>query len=310
MVQEIYIIDNKDELIGNLINIFNSKNDKNYIFKSVKTSDLGIALRNIPAMIIIDEDDIDIDVIELCKTIRNDENNSITPIAVVSSNIDKAHRIEILKTSIEYFIKKPINDEYIYYTIKNITSLMYINRRVSPLTGLPGNVQIQAEMKKRLMNKEDFAIVYVDLDNFKAYNDVYGFAAGDEIIKFTSKVLLENIHNIENSDNFVGHIGGDDFIAIVSRTNYDIFCKNMIAQFDSEVLSFYVEDDIERGYVEVANRKGIIEQFPLVSISIAVVEVDRNRFKTTLEIGEVGAQVKHKAKTILGSTYVINKRKF
>lgn len=310
MVQEIYIIDNKDELIGNLINIFNSKNDKDYIFKSVKTSDLGIALRNIPAMIIIDEDDIDIDVIELCKTIRNDENNSITPIAVVSSNIDKSHRIEILKTSIEYFIKKPINDEYIYYTIKNITSLMYINRRVSPLTGLPGNVQIQAEMKKRLMNKEDFAIVYVDLDNFKAYNDVYGFAAGDEIIKFTSKVLLENIHNIENSDNFVGHIGGDDFIAIVSRTNYDIFCKNMIAQFDSEVLSFYVEDDIERGYVEVANRKGIIEQFPLVSISIAVVEVDRNRFKTTLEIGEVGAQVKHKAKTILGSTYVINKRKF
>ncbi|MCX4302643.1 MAG: diguanylate cyclase [Clostridia bacterium] len=310
MVQEIYIIDNKDELIGNLINIFNNKNDKDYTFKSVKTADLGIALRNIPAMIIIDEDDIDIDVVELCKTIRKDENNSITPIAVVSSNMDREHRIEILKASIEYFIKKPINDEYIYYTIKNITSLMYINRRVSPLTGLPGNVQIQAEMKKRLMNKEDFAIVYVDLDNFKAYNDVYGFAAGDEIIKFTSKVLLENIHNIENSDNFVGHIGGDDFIAIVSRTNYDIFCKNMIAQFDSEVLSFYIEDDVERGYVEVANRKGIIEQFPLVSISIAVVEVDRNRFKTTLEIGEVGAQVKHKAKTILGSTYVINRRKF
>ena len=118
MVQEIYIIDNKDELIGNLINIFNNKNDKDYTFKSVKTADLAIALRNIPAMIIIDEDDIDIDVVELCKTIRKDENNSITPIAVVSSNMDREHRIEILKASIEYFIKKPINDEYIYYTIK------------------------------------------------------------------------------------------------------------------------------------------------------------------------------------------------
>lgn len=310
MVQEIYIIDNKDELIGNLINIFNSKNDKDYTFISVKTADLGIALRNIPAMIIIDEDDIDMDIVELCKTIRSDENNSITPIAVVSSNIDRIHRIEILKTSIEYFIRKPINDEYIYYTIKNITSLMYINRRVSPLTGLPGNVQIQAEMKKRLMNKEDFAIAYVDLDNFKAYNDVYGFSAGDEIIKFTAKVLLENIHKIENSDNFVGHIGGDDFIAIISKTDYDTVCKNMIAQFDKEVISFYLEDDVERGYVEVANRKGVIEQFPLVSISIAVVEIDRNRFKTTLEIGEIGAQVKHKAKTILGSSYFINKRKF
>jgi len=311
MVQEIYIIDNKEELVNNLTNIFkNIKKDKNYAFKSVKTEDLGVALRNIPAMIIIDEDNIEMDIAELCAEIRSDENNSITPIAVVSSNVDRNHRIEVLKTSIEYFIKKPIDEEYIYYTIKNITSLMYINRRVSPLTGLPGNVQIQAEMKKRLMNKEEFAIVYADLDNFKAYNDVYGFAAGDEVIKFTSKVLLEHIHQIKDSDNFVGHIGGDDFIAIIGKTDYDTVCQDMIAQFDKEIASFYVEDDVERGFVEVANRRGIIEQFPLVSISIAIVEVDRNRFKTTLEIGEIGAQVKHKAKTILGSTYVINRRKF
>ena len=261
-------------------------------------------------MIIIDEDNIEMDVKELCRTIRQDENNSITPIAVITSNIGREHRIEVLETSIEYFIKKPIDEEYLYYTIKNITSLMYINRRVSPLTGLPGNVQIQAEMKKRLMKKEDFAIMYFDLDNFKAYNDVYGFSNGDEIIKFTSKVILENIHKIENSDNFVGHIGGDDFIAIVNKTDYDSVCQNIIAQFDSEVLNFYVAEDVERGYVEVANRRGIIEQFPLVSISIAVVEVDCRIFKSTLEIGEIGAQVKHRAKTILGSTYVINRRKF
>ena len=92
--------------------------------------------------------------------------------------------------------------------------------------------------------------------------------------------------------------------------NIEKVCKEMIAQFDEEVTSFYDEDDVERGYVEVANRRGIIEQFPLVSISIAIVEVDNNRFKSTLEIGEIAAQVKHKAKTILGSTYVINRRKF
>ena len=311
MVQEIYIIDNKYELINNLNHIFkNIKNDNEYDFKSVNTTDLGIALRNIPAMIIIDEDNVEMDVTELCKIIRADENNSITPIAVISSNVDRLHRIKVLETAIEYFIIKPIDEEYLYYTIKNITSLMYINRRVSPLTGLPGNVQIQAEMKKRIMNKEEFAIMYADLDNFKAYNDIYGFSAGDEIIKFTAKVLLDNVHKIENSDNFVGHIGGDDFVAIISKTDYDTVCQNMITQFDKDITSFYDADDVERGFVEVANRRGIIEQFPLVSISIAVVEVDRNRFKTTLEIGEVGAQVKHKAKTILGSTYVINRRKF
>ena len=308
MIQEVYIIDDQKELIENLKMEF--KDDKEYKFKTVGTDNLEEALRNIPSLIIIDEDTAKMDIIELCKKIRADEDNSITPIIVITSNKDRNHRIEVLKTHVEYFIKKPIDEEYLYYTIKNITSLMYINRRVSPLTGLPGNVQIQAEMKKRLLNKEVFAIMYFDLDNFKAYNDVYGFANGDEIIKFTAKVILKHVHNIENSDNFVGHIGGDDFVAIIGETDYDKVCQDIIAEFDSEAVNFYNDEDVERGYVEVANRKGILEQFPLTSISIGVVEVDNKKIKTTLEIGEVGAQVKHQAKTIMGSTYVINRRKF
>lgn len=310
MVQEIYIIDNKYELINNLNHIFkNIKNDNEYDFKSVNTTDLGIALRNIPAMIIIDEDNVEMDVTELCKIIRADENNSITPIAVISSNVDRLHRIKVLETAIEYFIIKPIDEEYLYYTIKNITSLMYINRRVSPLTGLPGNVQIQAEMKKRIMNKEEFAIMYADLDNFKAYNDIYGFSAGDEIIKFTAKVLLDNVHKIENSDNFVGHIGGDDFVAIINEIQYEDICQSIILEFDKEILEYYTAEDKKRGYLKVPNRKGIIEEIPLVSISIGIVEVDKSRFNNVLEIGEVGAQVKHLAKVIQGSAYAINRRK-
>ena len=308
MIQEVYIIDDQKELIENLKMEF--KDDKEYKFKTVGTDNLEEDLRNIPSLIIIDEDTAKMDIIDLCKKIRADEDNSITPIIVITSNKDRNHRIEVLKTHVEYFIKKPIDEEYLYYTIKNITSLMYINRRVSPLTGLPGNVQIQAEMKKRLLNKEVFAIMYFDLDNFKAYNDVYGFANGDEIIKFTAKVILKHVHNIENSDNFVGHIGGDDFVAIIGETDYDKVCQDIIAEFDSEAVNFYNNEDVERGYVEVANRKGIIEQFPLTSISIGVVEVDNKKIKTTLEIGEIGAQVKHQAKTIMGSTYVINRRKF
>ena len=307
MIQEVYIIDDKRELIENLKLAF--KNDKEYKFKTVGTDNLEEALRNIPSLIIIDEDTAQMDILELCGKIRADEDNSITPIIVITSNKDRMHRIDILKTHVEYFIKKPIDEEYLYYTIKNITSLMYINRRVSPLTGLPGNVQIQAEMKKRLLNKEKFAIMYFDLDNFKAYNDVYGFANGDEIIKFTAKVILKNVHNIENSDNFVGHIGGDDFVAIVGETDYDKVCQDIIAEFDNEAVEFYNEEDVERGYVEVANRKGIIEQFPLTSLSIGVVVADVGRFANILEIGEVGAQVKHAAKSVMGSSYAIDKRK-
>lgn len=307
MIQDIYIIDNTQNVLNILKQIF--KDDVDYQFKSVKTEKLNIALKNIPDMIIIDEDTINMDIIELCKSIRENEDNSITPIVVISSEWEKEHRIKILEQSIEYFIVKPIDREYFYYTVKNILNLLQNNRRISPLTGLPGNVQIQAEMKKRLLNREQFAMFYFDLDNFKAYNDTYGFSNGDEIIKFTARTIVENIHKMGTEDSFIGHIGGDDFVAITGKTDYEKICKNIISDFDTYVLGYYSDEDVQKGYIEVANRRGIIEQFPLTSISIGVVEITPGRFKNTLEIGEVGAQIKHQAKSVMGSTYIINRRK-
>ena len=309
MVHDIYIIDNKNELRDKLKENFKREIDE-YKFKTVKTSELEVALRNIPTLLIIDEDNTDINIVEFCKSIRTNEDNSITPIIVVSSNREKEHAVEVLKTDVQYYIKKPLDDAFFYYTIKNIVGLLTKNRTVSPLTGLPGNVQIQTEMKKRLLNKDTFAILYFDLDNFKAYNDVYGFANGDEIIKFTARTISKHVHQIEGGDNFIGHVGGDDFVSIVGPTDYDVLCQGIINEFDKYAVEYYNEVDVERVYVEVANRRGIIEQFPLTTISIAVLEVDSKIYKTTLEIGEVAGQIKHKAKEVLGSTYVINKRKF
>ena len=308
MAQSIYIIDNEDNLKDTLNKMF--KEEKEYKFKKVDAKRIDIALKNIPSLIIINEDTVDEDIIEVCKRIRANEDNSITPIIVISSNKEKGHRIAILKECVEHYIKSPIDEEYLYYTVKNVIRLLYINRRVSPLTGLPGNVQIQAEMKKRLLNKDEFVMLYLDLDNFKAFNDVYGFLNGDEIIKFTAKTIVKNIEGLTNGDGFVGHIGGDDFVAIVSANdNYEYICQNIIAEFDKGVLKFFNTDDIEKGYLEVANRKGIIEEFPLTSLSIGVVVADKGRFHNVLEIGEVGAQVKHLAKTTLGSAYSIDRRK-
>ena len=131
------------------------------------------------------------------------------------------------------------------------------------------------------MKNDEFSVLYLDLDNFKAYNDVYGFLKGDQIIEYTANIIVSAVHNYGNG--FVGHIGGDDFIAIVP-------CR----------------DD---GYIEVANRKGIIEKFPLISISIAVVVADQGRFANILEIGDTAAQVKHAVKAVMGSSYAIDRRR-
>ena len=306
MIQYIYIVDEEIDLYNRLNELF--KEQDNYIFKHVKENELDIVLKNIPSLIIINEDSLHGETTDICNKIRENDDNRITPVIVVSSNIDHNHRVEILQSSVEHFIKKPIDEEYLYYTIVNIIRLLDINRTVSPLTGLPGNVQIQAEMKKRLMNNEYFVMLYLDLDNFKAYNDVYGFVQGDEIIKFTARTIVKNVHDIDQEKGFIGHIGGDDFIAIISNDKYEELCQNIILDFDYNVLDFYTQEHIKKGYIEIENRKGVMEQFPLTSISIGVVKVD-DTFHNILEIGEVGAQVKHLSKSVPGSTYVVNKRK-
>ncbi len=305
MLQEIYIVDASNTLINEIKTIF--KNDKSYKFKNINPNKLDDALKNIPDLIIINEDGINGSIVDLCKEIRQNEDNSITPVLVITK--DGSNILEIIKNSIEYVLAKKLIKDYLYYTIKNITRLLSVNRTVSPLTGLPGNVQIFAELKKRLLRKKPFEIFYLDLDNFKAYNDVYGFLKGDEIIKLTARVITKNIHTVDDSEVFVGHIGGDDFIAIIDGENhYDEVCQNIIAEFDQEILKYFTDEDIERGYIEVVNRKGIVEKFPLTSISIGVVIADKKRFSNILEIGEVGAQVKHMAKISLGSSYAIDRR--
>lgn len=307
MYQEIFIIDDDIELTTRLKNIFEDKKD--YIFRNINSKNIEETIKDIPDLIIINEDTLSNNIIEICKYIRNFSDNSITPIMVISSNTEKDHRLDVLKSNVEYFIKSPMDDEYIYYTIKNIIRLMTSNRKVSPLTGLPGNLQIQVELKKKILKKEEFAILYFDLDNFKEYNDTYGFLKGDEVIKFTAKTILKVMHQYKLEDCFVGHIGGDDFVGIISDVDYDKLCQDIITRFDTKVIDYFNEEDVERGYLEVANRKGIIEQFPLTSISIGVVKVLPGEYENPLEIGEVGAQVKHLAKTQTGSAYVINRRK-
>ncbi|MBQ8379276.1 MAG: hypothetical protein IJX34_00500 [Clostridia bacterium] len=132
MIQDIYIIDDDDNLKNITSNIF--KDIKEYRFRKVITKQIDIALKNIPSLIIINEDNIKEDIISICKKIKQNDDNIITPVIVVSSNRDKKHRIQILKTCVEHYIISPIDAEYFYYTIVNLLNLLDVNRRVSPLT--------------------------------------------------------------------------------------------------------------------------------------------------------------------------------
>lgn len=174
-------------------------------------------------------------------------------------------------------------------------------RHSNPLTGLPGNVIIEQNLEKCISSKEDYCVLYFDIDNFKPYNDVYGFENGDKIIKFLAKAINSSI----SFGDFVGHIGGDDFIAIVCSLEADKVCKKIIEDFDSLTLECYDEKDLNNKYIIAQNRHGIVEKFPLVSVSIAGLTNKSWKFASIYALAKESSEIKKRCKQNNGSCYLI-----
>lgn len=154
-----------------------------------------------------------------------------------------------------------------------------------------------------------YAVLYTDLDNFKAYNDKYGFMNGDEVIKYTAEILKEAIQKYGKRGDFLGHIGGDDFVAIVDYENARKIGRMIVKDFDKDISKFYNEEDIKKGGIKLLNRKGKMEKYPITTITVAMISNRYKQYRSTLEIGEDGAAVKKKAKAIPGSTFMEDRRK-
>lgn len=306
----IVLVDDTDELCDIVNNLYKKENDYEFVCTESEKTKLKQALLTVPDLIIVNEDGLEEEATtSVCKFIRKNKDNSITPIIVISSDRDENHRLDVLKKGVEYYIPKPLNDQYFYYTIKNLSHLISSNRCISALTGLPGNVQIENELKRRIASKGVYAVLYVDLDNFKAYNDKYGFMNGDEVIKFTAEVMQSAISEYGKRGDFLGHIGGDDFVAVVDYENAKKIGRTIVKIFDKEIKKYYNEDDIKKGSIRILNRKGRMEKYPIMTITVAMISNRYRRYTSTLEIGEEGAAVKKKAKAIAGSTFLEDRRK-
>lgn len=305
----IVLIDDTSELCDIINELYKKDSDYEFVCTDSDKPKVKNALLAVPDLIIINEDGIEESIISLTKYIRKNKDNSITPIIVVSSNKKEEHRIEILRQGVEYYIPKPINEQYFYYTIKNISHLISSNRCISALTALPGNVQIENELKRRIASKGMYGVLYIDLDNFKAYNDKYGFMNGDEVIKFTAEIMKDIIQELGKRGDFLGHIGGDDFVAVVNYENARKIGRTIVKKFDKGIKEFYNEEDFKKGSIRILNRKGKMEKYPIMTISVAMISNRYRRYVNTLEIGEDGAAVKKKAKAIPGSTFLEDRRK-
>jgi GGDEF domain-containing protein len=148
----------------------------------------------------------------------------------------------------------------------------------------------------------------MDIDNFKSYNDRYGYAKGNDFIRATAAIIINAVREFGEPDDFVGHIGGDDFVVLTTPQRYSKICETVIAQFDKTIADFYDPADSARGYILGENRQGTEVSFPLASISIAVVTNERRIFHNHIQFGEVAAEMKEHAKSFAGSIYKVDQR--
>ena len=178
----------------------------------------------------------------------------------------------------------------------------------SPLTRLPGNLAIEQVLKGKMEHGEKFALCYIDLDDFKAFNDKYGYAKGSDLIKMTGEVLYRAKDKYAEQQDFVGHIGGDDFVLITSPDEAEQVCQAIIDEFDRLIPEYYLAEDRANGFIEGMDRYGVKRRFPIMSISIAVVSDVKRSFTSPIEIAKAATEIKDYVKSLPGSNYLIDRR--
>ena len=174
----------------------------------------------------------------------------------------------------------------------------------SPLTGLPGNLAIEKEIEKRFSEKKLFTLCHVDLDNFKPFADKYGYAWGSEVIKEVAHILTNHLRITEHEGDFVGHVGGDDFIIISEPERTEQLCQKIVDEFDLRIMRFYSEKDRQKEFIMGKDRQGNQQKFPLITVTIAIVTDDGTHFQGPLDMAKKAAELKEYAKTLPGSNYV------
>ena len=244
---------------------------------------------------------------EVVSEVRSHTGYLHTPIIIFTAVTDKETKLEGLEMDIDDYLTKPADEDEIVARVKLLLKRSKQKMDSNPLTRLPGNPSIQARVEKEIAGGRKFAVLYCDLNNFKAFNDKYGFEAGDNVLKAQADIIVKAA--AQDPTSFVGHIGGDDFIAICAFEQAEKIAKEIANETDRLSPSFYNEQDRERGYMLSVNRKGEPEKFSLLAIGIGIVHNTKRELTSFAQVSSIGAELKCLAKQHpVGSYYAMDRR--
>lgn len=263
---------------------------------------LAEARRFRPDMFILDVLMPVTDGYRLAELIRADPAIGMAPIMFLSARGDTADKVRAFRSGAEDYMVKPFDTAELLARVGKALDRQARELGASPTTQLPGADAIQAEIERRLGADPSAVACYLDLDNLKAFNDYYGYAKANAVIRQTGDVIRHVVQQCGGPGDFIGHIAGDDFVFITSADRVDAVCRDICERFDHLIRLYYDPADREAGYIETKDRFGVQRRFPIMSVSIAAIAL--SRAKTYAALAELAATGKHAAKMLAGSSYV------
>jgi diguanylate cyclase (GGDEF)-like protein len=262
-----------------------------------------------PDLVLLDVMMPRIDGFEVAQRLRRNPQTANTSIIMLTAKALSTDKVLGLTAGADDYIIKPFDPIELLARVKGTLRRAKEMRNLSPLTGLPGNIRIQEEIERMVREDQPFAVLYSDLDNFKAYNDQKGFVRGDRLIQATARIIQDAVVEFAGPDGFVGHVGGDDFVAVVPPGAAEDVAKRIVETFDARVHEFYEPEDLERGYVEVEDRKGVLQRLPLAGVSVGIATTQVRRFEHYGEAVAMATEMKQFAKREPHSSYAVDRRR-
>ncbi|MDQ4144076.1 MAG: response regulator [Actinomycetota bacterium] len=259
-----------------------------------------------PDLVLLDIMMPEMDGFEVCQRLRASTRTKHVPIIMLTAKSLSADKVVGLTSGADDYIIKPFDPIELVARVKSALRRVREMRSVNPLTQLPGNVQVQDEVAKRVADGAPFALMYVDLDNFKAFNDHYGFLRGDEAIKTLAATVDDAVR--ANGGGFVGHVGGDDFVVLVDPAVSEAVAQAIISAWADKGSLLYDEQDLERGYIEVADRRSQLHRYGVTTVSIGIASNERKPISSHWEASEIATEMKQFAKREQGSSYAMDRR--
>jgi PleD family two-component response regulator len=270
---------------------------------------LELVRRESPDLVILDLMMPKIDGFEACRRIRKNFQTAQIPIIMLTAKSELPDKIKGLQDGANDYLIKPYSNEELLLRVQNVLEWSLKQKEANPLTGLPGNRAIERELQFRIESKQPFAFLYLDIDNFKPYNDHYGYQKGDEAILFLNDIITEAVNSLGGGNDFVGHIGGDDFVVITSAARAEFIGRHIIDEFDKGSLILLHEEDVRKGFMEIRNRLGEIKRMPLMSLTIALVVDEEGKLKHYAQVNDIASELKQYGKGMVGSVVVRERRK-